>query len=108
MNDLYQLLLARKFITRGLKEVFADTTANWNAQPQLLSKKDCLYIYTDYAMDGDKPIPSMKVGTGNAYLIDLPFVYSGNVSAEQIAFWNNKVTAYMDEVVDENLILTKD
>lgn len=92
----------------GIKEIYSDTTANWNAKVGLIAKKDCVYVYTDYTMDGDTPIPSMKVGTGNAYLIDLPFVYSGDVTAEQIAFWNNKVTAYIDHDDEELLVLSKD
>jgi hypothetical protein len=31
----------------------------------------------------------------------------GNVTAEQIEFWNNKVTAYVDDNDEENLILSK-
>ena len=92
----------------GTKEVYSDTTAGWNAKTGLIAKKDCLYIYTDYAMDGDTPIASMKVGTGNAYLADLPFIYSGKVTDEMIAFWNNKVTAFLDPEDDENLVLSKD
>ena len=94
----------------GTKEVYSDTTAGWNAKTGLIAKKDCLYIYTDYETDpttGD-PIPSMKVGTGNAYLIDLPFIYSGKLTQEQIDFWNNKVTVDEDYVTDEILFITKD
>ena len=91
------------------KQIFSGTTAYWNAQSSLLAKKDCMYVYTDYSMDGDTPVPAVKIGTGNAYLIDLPFVYSGSaITPEMIAFWNNKVTAYIDNVNNENLILSKD
>ena len=92
----------------GTKEVYSDTTANWNARSDLIGKKDCLYVYTDYAMDGDTPIASIKVGDGNAYLIDLPFIYSGNVTQEQIDFWNNKVTVYEEYVDSETLFISKD
>lgn len=92
----------------GDKQIFSDTTENWNTQTFLIGKKDCLYVYTDYKQEDGKDIPAFKVGDGLAYLIDLPFSYMGNVTEEQIAFWNNKVTAYMDTVEDENLILSKD
>ena len=92
----------------GIKEIYSDTTANWNARYDLIAKKDCLYVYTDYTMDGDTPIASIKVGDGNAYLIDLPFIYSGNVTQEQIDFWNNKVTVDEDYVTNEILFITKD
>lgn len=91
----------------GEKQIYSDTTANWNANPTLISKKDVIYVYTDYAMKDGQPISAMKVGDGLAYVIDLPFTYMGNVTNEQIAFWNNKITAYMDEVDTENLILSK-
>lgn len=91
----------------GEKQVYSDTTANWNSQPTLISKKDVIYVYTDYATKDGQPISAMKVGDGLAYLIDLPFTYMGNVTEEQIAFWNNKITAYMDDVDTENLILSK-
>lgn len=92
----------------GGKQIFQDTTANWNAQTFLIGKKDCLYVYTDYKQEDGKDIPAFKVGDGLAYLIDLPFSYMGNVTDEQIAFWNNKITAFMDDIDSENLILSKD
>lgn len=87
------------------KEIFSNTTEYWNSQKNLIGKKDCLYVYTDYAQEDNKNIPAFKVGDGNAYLIDTPFTYMGNVTPEQIDFWNNKVTAYE---AGENLILTKE
>lgn len=91
----------------GDKQIFSDTTANWNSQTFLIGKKDCLYVYTDYKQEDGKDIPAFKIGDGLAYLIDLPFSYMGNVTAEQIEFWNNKVTAFMDTVEDDNLVLSK-
>lgn len=95
-------------ISIGDKQIFSDTTENWNTQTFLIGKKDCLYVYTDYKQEDGKDIPAFKVGDGLAYLIDLPFSYMGNVTAEQIEFWNNKVTAFIDTVEEENLILSKD
>lgn len=92
----------------GDKQIFSDTTENWNTRTFLIGKKDCLYVYTDYKQEDGKDIPAFKVGDGLAYLIDLPFSYMGNVTAEQIEFWNNKVTAFIDTVEEENLILSKD
>lgn len=91
----------------GNKQIFSDTTANWNSQLELIGKKDCIYVYTDYKEEDGELIPALKVGDGHAFLIDLPFTFMGNITQEQIDFWNNKVTAYMDDVVDENLILSK-
>lgn len=91
----------------GNKQIFSNTTENWNSNVTLIGKKDCLYVYTDYKKEDGKDIPAFKVGDGKAYLIDLPFSYMGNVTAEQIEFWNNKVTAYVDDNDEENLILSK-
>lgn len=94
----------------GDKQIFSDTTANWNAQRDLIGKKDCIYVYTDYEINREtgEQIPSMKIGTGNAYLIDLPFVYSGKVTDAMIEFWNNKVSVDENYVQDEILFITKD
>lgn len=92
----------------GDKQIFSDTTANWNANPQTISKKDCLYVYTDYTVEGGVDIPAFKVGDGTTYLIDLPFSYAGNVTAEEKASWNNKVTAYIDPNNENRLVLSKE
>lgn len=58
--------------------VWVDSTANWDAQPTLISKSHSIYVYYDkysYVRDGQTIlIPGLKVGDGNAYLIDKPFV----------------------------------
>lgn len=112
MENMFDVLLLKKYIqgsgSSGPGSIVSNTTEGWNAQPTLISKKDCLYVYTDYAQEDGKDIPAFKVGDGLAYLIDIPFSYMGNVTAEQIAFWNNKVTAYMSDVIAENLILSKE
>lgn len=87
------------------KQVLFNTTAAWNAQVQLTSEPDTLYIYTDHQTDsqGNK-IAGIKVGDGNAYLIDMPFTDEvimehindnvRHITAEERAFWNNKVSCY--------------
>lgn len=92
----------------GNCDIIAKTTAQWNADPTLISKLNTLYVYTDYETQDGVDIPALKVGDGLAYLIDLPFTYTGDVTPEQLAFWNNKVTAYMDPTHIETLILSKD
>ena len=88
------------------KQVLFNTTAAWNAQVQLTSEPDTLYIYTDHQTDsqGNK-IAGIKVGDGNAYLIDMPFTDEvimdhiddnvRHITAEERAFWNNKVSCYL-------------
>lgn len=101
-------------------EVISDTTANWNSQKTLISKKDVVYVYTDHeskTVDGKTmDIPGIKIGDGKAYLIDLPFTdtlmmdhirNSGiHVTQNEKNFWNNKVRCYIDATNDSNLIFT--
>lgn len=98
--------------------IFAKTTAEWNADPDIVSQPNTLYIYTDYRTDDNgNPVPGFKIGNGNAYLIDLAFhdydilqhISNTNihVTAAEKTFWNNKVTSFIDDVDDEQLVLTK-
>ena len=56
-----------------------DTTIGWDSQPQLVSEISTIYVYTDkfYYIDGEGNtiyVPGIKIGDGNAYLIDKPFI----------------------------------
>lgn len=91
--------------------VLVNSTQGWNSDPSIIALKGVVYVYADYRDKGDgRYAPAFKVGDGLAYLIDLPFNYGADgmeISAEQIAFWNNKVRAFLSEDDPENLILTK-
>ena len=88
--------------------LFQKTTAEWNSTPQLRSKKDTIYVYTDYSIVDNQNIPAIKIGDGNAYLIDLPFVAMGVVITQSdIDGWNNKVSTRIDDNNPENLIFYK-
>ena len=88
------------------KQILFNTTAAWDAQGLLVSEPNTLYIYTDHQYDsqGNK-VAGIKVGDGNAYLIDLPFTDTAimehindnvvHITAEERAFWNNKVSCYL-------------
>ena len=46
----------------------------------MISENGAIYIYedlTESAADSDVSIPGIKIGDGNAYLIDLPFLTVG-------------------------------
>lgn len=115
----YDALIKQYIIDTEIDKVLYDNTASWNSQPQLISQLGYLYIYSDYKQDSEgNNIPGIKVGDGNAYLIDLPF--STKLIDEHIAnavihitqaereFWNNKVTCYIDENNITRLIFSKD
>ena len=86
-----------------------DTTAHWAiVQASFIPLAGEVIIYDDYKTvveDGvTKNVPGVKIGTGNAYLGDLPFV---TVTEEQNRFWNNKLNL-LDNVLDETLVFTRD
>lgn len=111
----------------GLRAIYYDTTASWNAQPGIVSEEGALYIYNDYKVIEDEVgnrinVPGIRIGDGTTYLIDLPFLSdnsvdvfyshinntSMHVSESDRIFWNNKVSSYLDGQDTENLVLSKD
>lgn len=110
----------------GLGNVYYDTTASWDAQATLIAEEAGIYIYSDYQIYEDEfgnqtVIAGIKIGDGSSYLIDMPFVTDNmsaalinhiadnivHISAVERAFWNNKVSAYLDHSSDELLVLSK-
>lgn len=96
----------------GKKEVVSNTTEGWNSQITLISQKDVIYVYTDYKVVDEKQVPNIKIGDGNAYLIDLPFAIPNmpdiEITQEQINYWNNKVAVMLDILDPENVIFYTD
>ena len=100
------------------------TTEYWNSQRELVGKKSHIYVYSDFGeteIDGQVvAVPNIKIGDGNAFLIDNPFITASveellkmhvddssvHISADERDFWNNKVRAYIDPENPEILILT--
>ena len=110
-----------------LRLVSENTTAGWNANPQYLPKPGEICIYTDAVVVTDDlgntiTYPDIKIGDGNTYLIDKPFVTAGvrytvlnalweheqnhviHITQEEREFWNNKLNT---EVSGEELILNR-
>lgn len=98
-------------------EVYFNTTAGWAAQSGLVGQANTIYIYTDYQEDGDgNPIAGIKVGDGNAYLIDAPFldtVYLEHINDTDIhvtpaekEFWNNKVRCFYSLTDEDTVVFT--
>ena len=107
--------------------VSENTTAGWNSNPQYIPKQGEICIYLDYATAQDDmghtiTYPGIKIGDGNSYLIDMPFVGAEtryillerlrqhemntdiHVTAAEKEFWNNKLNY---NITDEELILTR-
>lgn len=104
-----------------------DTTAAWNEKRSFIPMRGEIIIYMDHGRIDDGygnmvNVPGIKIGDGNAYLIDLPFVgndmryqilselrnHTGNtvihVTPEEKEFWDNKLNFRVD---DGNLILNR-
>lgn len=116
-----------------------DTTENWNNARGFIPREGEVIIYTDYetktytveeygeTVTKTVQIPNIKIGTGNAYVQDLPFVdektrdilmehinnHDIHVTLQDKLFWNNKVNiddAYAQiygELEDETLIFNR-
>ena len=107
--------------------VSENTTAGWNSNPQYLPKQGEICIYTDHTVlvdDQGRTVayPDIKIGDGNSYLIDMPFVSAGtryallsalqehennhivHITQAEREFWNAKLN---NEVVGEELIFNR-
>ena len=102
------------------------TTEHWNSQPDLIGKKSHIYVYSDFGeaeIDGEiVSVPNIKIGDGNAFLIDNPFLTASvedllklhiddssvHISDHERDLWNNKVRCFIDPECPENIIFTTD
>lgn len=103
------------------------TTAEWNTIRQFIPMRGEVIIYTDHGQIEDEfhrkiNVPGIKIGDGNAYLIDLPFAgddvsyqilhelreHTSNqvihVTQAERDFWNNKINY---QVSDGRLIINR-
>lgn len=76
--------------------VYSATTAEWNAQPTLVSEKNAIYVYIDYDTEDGQPVPAIKIGNGTSLLSTLPFATANGITTSQVEEWDNKVTAEVD------------
>lgn len=103
--------------------VLVDTAENWSRRLGFVPARGDIIVYADrdaVVVDGEEqPVPGVKIGDGNAYCADLPFIDdalaarlwahindpAAHVSDEDRAFWNNKLNLDLD---GEELRLTRD
>lgn len=112
-----------------------DTTDNWNNAQGFIPKSGEVIIYTDYekitkdvaGKTVEIDVPNIKIGTGNGYVQDLPFVdeelrnklmlhienMDMHTTLREKLFWDNKVNIddefeqiYQD-VEDETLVFNR-
>ncbi len=100
---LYDILIKQHIENEG--KVFYDTTEHWDTLRQLVGKRGCIYIYSDWGVSPDgQVVAGFKVGDGVTRLLDLGFTdqmyYTHiqdmllHVSAEDRDNWDNKVTCF--------------
>ena len=123
-EDRLRIKLSGVSGTVMLENIHYDTTEHWNAQPQLIGKKGHLYVYSDFTEVDGEYIPAVKAGDGNAYLIDTPFITVDlssiedaladhisntevHIQAGEREFWNNKVTCFISQADETNLVFSK-
>lgn len=115
----YDTLIKQYIADTEITKVLYADTATWNSQAQLVSQQGYIYIYSDHQQDSSgNNIPGIKVGDGNAYLIDLPFSTKlidehiadavAHITSAERDFWNNKVTCYIDDNNITRLVFSKD
>lgn len=126
-NQPVHMSMEQVRIIQSGNKIYLDTTANWNAKRSYQPLRGDVIVYTDHGQIDDGygnmiDVPGVKIGDGNAYLIDLPFVgadvrfqilrelraHTSNtlihVTPEEKEFWNNKLNC---QVNDGNLVLNR-
>ena len=112
--ELSDILAALEIYT---PKIYVDPMENWNADPTIRTEEKTIYVYADYQTTSDgKTVAGIKIGDGDAYLIDMPFIdtipmahvndSAIHVSPEDRAFWNNKVRCYYSLEDENRLIFT--
>ena len=107
-----------------------DTTANWNAATGFVPLSGEIIVYNDYKtitkeIDGEMQqvqIPGIKIGDGQTYVQDLPFIDSElrdrildhinnsdiHVTLQEKLFWSNKINVNDNaELVNGALIFNR-
>ena len=104
--------------------VKSGTKEYWMTQRSYIPPMNMIIVYTDGGQITQNnsiiPIPRIKIGDGNSYVVDLPFVDDNvlnlledhindnnrHVTLAEKSFWNNKLN-YVSNVLEETLVLTR-
>lgn len=85
--------------SEDLHIVACKTSAEWAALTTLVSMPGEVYVYSDGGTDAQgNPIPMIKIGDGNAYVVDLPFTTAIDfrITQADIDNWNGKVSVRIE------------
>lgn len=90
----------------GFAGIEFGTTQEWNSRRTYRPVEGMIVVYTDYSTDSEgRPVYGIKIGDGNAYLIDLAFIGGDiadilrehindttiHITQGEREFWNNKI-----------------
>ena len=122
MSQTIKLTAERVRLVHDTNNVTRNSTAYWDKQITYVPRVNEIIIYTDHKqIDEDgvvKDVPGIKIGDGNAYVVDLPFVDEASgreleghindsvvhITNDEREFWNNKLNF---DIEGENLIFTR-
>lgn len=112
-----------RVITKTIGDMQVDTSENWAKKTSFVPDVGMIIVYSDRDViydQGGNPInvPGIKIGDGNAYVVDLPFIDDSvlgklaehiddstkHISSSDRQFWNNKLNYAIN---DENLIFNR-
>ncbi len=111
--------LTTPIVTNSAK-VTVDTTDGWAVRTNYVPRVGEIIVYSDRRVVGEMNYPGIKIGDGNAFVVDLPFVGDDvtdvitealnthlmdnvrHITDEERTYWNNKLDWKMD---DETLTL---
>ena len=71
--------------------IISHTVAEWAELPDEVSKKDVLYVYSDYRTDNDVDIPRVKIGDGKNKISCLPFATAA-IADSDIEDWDQTMS----------------
>ena len=106
----------------GFAGIEFGTTAHWNTVPTYVPPSGMIVVYSDYSVDEEgKIIPGLKIGDGNAYLVDLAFIGNdakeaieqhiadtvSHITQEEREKWNNKLNYDEPTGGSDLLVLTR-
>ena len=101
-------------------KVTVNTVENWTTKTSYVPKKGEIIVYSDRTVIDGLSYPGVKIGDGNAFVVDLPFLGDDvadrvtellnshinntgiHVTTAEKTYWNNKLDC---EVSGDNLIL---
>lgn len=98
-------------------KVYYGSTTYWNSHPDIIGKRGCIYIYSDWYTDPEYgKVAGLKVGDGETPLIEIAATDQmwqdhindmvRHITQAEREYWNNKVTCeFIAEL--EQLVFSK-